>query len=58
MAGVLLDVMRQANEDAGELIPYSGLLGVATVGCVSVCGNWSATCPHPMWESTGVFAMI
>lgn len=27
MAGVLLDVMRQANEDAGGLIPYSGQLG-------------------------------
>ena len=27
MAGVLLDVMRQANEDAGDLIPYAGLPG-------------------------------
>jgi hypothetical protein len=52
MAGVLIDVLRQANEDAGGVVPYTGMhfhmhispWPMALAACRSLMAGLHCTC--------------
>lgn len=44
MAGVLLDVLREANEEAGGIVPYQEFYNQVRVGYMRSGGRWLAGC--------------